>query len=297
MNARFRLSLPGIEFDVRTRPGVEIVENQRLYSDFLNVGPTSPRPFRAPVALVIEEPRPDPGWSVVFDTGESWLAYRDHGDLVFAFPSSTRPGTFWWIARLRVRRPAVTIACDPEVLERTRTLTRVTNPLRYPLDQLLTMMLLADRGGCIVHAAGVYRGGRGIACVGRSGAGKTTLMHLLEDSPHLGRMSDDRVILRAGDPPLISGTPWAGEGMVAANDTAELAALVFLHQGPAHRLAPITPREAATQLLPTTSIPWFDEKTMTGCLETLDRLVRLVPAYDLVFCLDRGVTDLVDQII
>jgi hypothetical protein len=142
----------------------------------------------------------------------------------------------------------------------------------------------------------VHRNGRGVACVGRSGAGKTTLIGLLEGRGDFARLSDDRVILRAGDPPRISGTPWAGEGMVAANDTAELAALVFLHQGPAHDLQRITPGEAAAQLLPTTSIPWFDETAMTGCLATLDRLLRDTPAYNLVFRLDGGVADLIDRL-
>jgi hypothetical protein len=84
--------------------------------------------------------------------------------------------------------------------------------------------------------------------------------------------------------------------MIAANETADLAAFIFLHQGPAHELQPITPREAAAQLLPTTSIPWFDEAAMTGCLATLDRLLRDTPAYNLVFRLDRGVADLIDQL-
>jgi len=187
--------------------------------------------------------------------------------------------------------------CDPEVIEKTPTLTRIANPIHYPLDQLLTMFLLAERGGCIVHAAGVHRNGRGIACIGRSGAGKTTLMALLEGRADLDRLSDDRLILRAGEPSLVSGTPWAGEGMVAANDTAELAALVFLHQGTTHDLSAIAPREAAAQLLPTTSIPWFDEPAMTGCLATLDRLVRDTPAFNLQFSLDGGVADLIDRLI
>jgi hypothetical protein len=123
------------------------------------------------------------------------------------------------------------------------------------------------------------------------------LMALLEGRADLDRLSDDRLILRAGEPSLVSGTPWAGEGMVAANDTAELAALVFLHQSPDHDLQPITPREAAAQLLPTTSIPWFDETAMTGCLATLDRLVRDTPAFNLQFSLDGGVADLIDRLI
>lgn len=297
MRSDFRLGLPGIDFTVRSERGIEIVEDHPLYRDFLGKARSQPADLEVPIEVVIDEPRPDPTWPVVFDSGDSWLAYRDDSDLVFAFRSGTDAGAYWWLARLTPADPKVTVLCDPEVIERTPALTRIANPIHYPLDQLLTMMLLANRGGCIVHAAGVHRNGRGIACIGRSGAGKTTLMELLDTRVDLVRLSDDRLILRVDEPPLVSGTPWAGEGMVAANSTAELAALVFLHQGPAHELQEISPQEAAAQLLPTTSIPWFDEGSMTGCLDTLDRLVRNTPAYNLVFRVDHGAAELIDRII
>lgn len=42
---------------------------------------------------------------------------------------------------------------------------------------------------------------------------------------------------------------------------------------------------------------WFDENAMTGCLATLDRLVRETPAFNLEFGLDSGVADLIDHMI
>jgi hypothetical protein len=296
MSTSFHLDIPGVVFDLQTRPGIEVVEHHPFYREFYGRRRATTDALTARVEVTIGRPLPDPGWPVVFDSGDAWLAFRDGGDLIFAFRSPVEPGAFWWVARLIGGGPIIRVVCDPEVVDCTPELERIANPIHYPLDQLLTMVLLAGRGGCIVHAAGVHRGGRGVACVGRSGAGKTTLMGLLDGRGDLARLSDDRVILRVGDPPRISGTPWAGEGMIAANETADLAAFIFLHQGPAHELQPITPREAAAQLLPTTSIPWFDEAAMTGCLATLDRLLRDTPAYNLVFRLDRGVADLIDQL-
>jgi hypothetical protein len=296
MSGGFTLAIPGVVFSVHSPPGIEVAELHPLYREFVGNPSAAEGSMRVRVDVFVDVPRVDPRWPVVFDSGESWLALRNGDDLVLAFRSPTDPGALWWTAQLTPGGSIVVVTCDPEVIEETPSLTRIANPIHYPLDQLLTMFLLADRGGCIVHAAGVHRGGRGVACVGRSGAGKTTLMGLLEVRTGLGRLSDDRVILRAGDPPLISGTPWAGEGMVAANGTVDLAALIFLHQGPSHELQAITPREAAAQLLPTTSIPWFDERAMTGCLATLDRLIHDTPAYNLVFRLDGGVADLIDQL-
>ncbi len=297
MTEAFRLEIPGVVYDVQSGPGIAIVEEHPLYREFIGLEPSPGPSLQVRVNVRIDAPRPDPRWTVAFDSGDSWLAYRDGHDLVFAFRSPVERGAFWWTAHLSSATPVVEVVCDPEIIERSSDRMLIANPIHYPLDQLLTMMLLSGRGGCIVHAAGVHRGGRGVACIGRSGAGKTTLMGLLEGSGDLGRLSDDRVILRAGDPPLISGTPWAGEGMVASNHTTDLAALVFLHQGTAHELLAITPQEAAAQILPTTSIPWFDESAMTGCLETLDRLVRKTPAFNLKFRLDHGVADLIDRLI
>ncbi len=297
MSQPFALEIPGLVFEVHAPPGIEFAEEHPLYRQFLRVSPRNAGCLHVDVEVLIADPEVDPRCTIVFDSGESWLAVRNGRELVLAFRSPTDPGAFWWTAQFTPEAAKVKVICDPEVIETTSSLTRIANPLHYPLDQLLTMFLLADRGGCIVHAAGIHRGGRGIACIGRSGAGKTTLMSLLEQRTDLDRLSDDRLILRVGEPPLVSGTPWAGEGMVAANDTAELAALVFLHQGPVNGLHPITPRQAAAQLLPTTSIPWFDEAAMTGCLATLDRLTRDTPAFDLQFGLDGGVADLIGEII
>ncbi|MCJ7754898.1 MAG: hypothetical protein MUP13_10070 [Thermoanaerobaculales bacterium] len=297
MSGTFTLAIPGVVFSVHSPPGIDISEMHPLYREFIGNSSSPTESLHALVELAVDDPRIDTRWPVVFDSGDSWLALRDDGDMVFAFRSPTEPGAFWWTAQFTPGETNIRVTCDPEVIEKTPTRTRIANPIHYPLDQLLTMFLLAQRGGCIVHAAGVHRKGRGIACIGRSGAGKTTLMSLLEGRTDLERLSDDRLILRAGEPPLVSGTPWAGEGMVAANDTADLAALIFLHQGPAHALQPITPREAAAQLLPTTSIPWFDEAAMTGCLATLDRLIRDTPVFNLEFRLDSGVADLVDRLI
>jgi hypothetical protein len=297
MSAPFSLAIPGIRFDLHAPTGIEIEERHPLYREFVGNTDRTTDSVQVSVEIVVGDPAIDPLWGIVFDTGDSWLALRDDGDLVLAFRSPTQPGAFWWTARFARSETEVRVTCDPEVIERSPTVTSIVNPIHYPLDQLLTMMLLSSRGGCIVHAAGIQRGGRGVACVGRSGAGKTTLMGLLEGRTDLDRLSDDRLILRAGQPPLISGTPWAGEGMVAANRTAELGGLLFLHQGPSHELHEITPREAAAQLLPTTSIPWFDETAMTGCLATLDRLIADTPAFNLQFRLDGGVADLIDRLI
>ena len=257
MSGAFTLAIPGIRFELQTLPRDRDRGGHPLYREFVGHTETAPRTRWGSGR--------GSGWDPAIDSREKRFRHRrqlacpprgrrPRSCLPFTHP----PGAFWWTARFAPGETEVQVTCDPEMIARTPAVTRIANPIHDPLDQILTMFLLAERGGCIVHAAGVERGGRGVACIGRSGAGKTTLMGLLEGRTDLDRLSDDRLILRVGEPPSISGTPWAGEGMVAANDTAGLTALIFLHQGPDHDLQPIAPREAAAQLLPTTSIPWLD---------------------------------------
>ncbi len=290
------LQIATVEFSMKTSPRMELVEENPLYREFiLNV--ESRAPIKIPVTITVAEPLVDAGWNVAFDNDESWLAFRDRADLVIGFRSPTEPGAFWWLARISEDGPAIDIVCHPEVANCPPEKSRMNNPLHYPLDQILTMLILAQRNACIVHAAGVARRGAGVACIGRSGAGKTTLMELIGSDLPLDRLSDDRVILTAESKPQIYGTPWAGEGMVAANLSADLAALVFLHQGEKHELRPIDAKAAVEQLFPTTSIPWFDEPRMSGCLQTLDTVVSGVPAYDLVFRRDSSVAEILDELI
>ncbi len=292
MNDTLSLEIAGLEFRIVTDAKIAVVSEDPLYRDFVG-RPTTAADLRVPVELGINDPRPDRGWPVVFESGESWVAHRDGENVVISFRSPTAPDGFWWRASFEGNEPRVKLDFSADLVDRTASPPRLVDPLQYPLDQLLTMLILADRGGCIVHAAGIARGGRGIAFVGRSGAGKSTLMRIFEHREEYQRLSDDRLVIRMVDGhPRVFGTPWAGEGLVAANLAAELAAVVFLHQRDENALHRIDPSDAAAQLLPTTSVPWFDEPRMSGCLATLDEVVRTSPVYDLHFRPELAVADL-----
>ncbi|MGD9253629.1 MAG: hypothetical protein PVG92_06820 [Holophagae bacterium] len=296
MSATSVLAIAGIELKLEAPNGLSLINEAPLYRPFTKGEGTHPEPEQLPASLTIGDPVPDPGWAVLFDSGESWLAYGDGDDVVFAFRSPTSPGRFWWFARLVGGDSPIELLFDAELIANGGQGDVLPDALNYPLDQLLLMWLLATRRGCIVHAAGAARDGRGVVYVGRSGAGKTTLMRQLEDLGNLRRLSDDRIILRLGPPHRLYGTPWAGEGLVAANEAAEIAALVFIHQGSDHQLEPIAPARAAYQLLPTTSVPFFDEDRSSACIKTLDELVGAVPAYDLHCRPDPGVADVIEPL-
>lgn len=294
MPEALRLHIAGLAYRLEAPSGLRLVDTDPLYRGFLCGPPAGVEAEEISVSIEVGRVPPPSESNVAFDSVESWLAARDGHDLQVFFRSPTDSGRHWWRATVPAAGTPIHLVFAPELLEDDGQ--TLVNPLHYPLDQLLTMWLLATRHGCILHAAGFSRSGRGLACIGRSGAGKTTLMAQLSRMTGLLRLSDDRVTVGVGQDPAIFGTPWAGEGLVAGNASAELGALVFLHHGEEHRLEAIDARAAAHQLLPTTSIPWFDTHRATAVLATLDELVRSVPAYDLHFRPDPGVVEVVESL-
>ncbi len=291
MNGEIHLHIAGLRYRLRAPPGVRLVDDHELYRDFVGGPPAGVTEEDVVVSVEVTDVRPPPTSAVIFDSGESWLAARDGDGLRLFFRSPNDADRYWWRATVPEADRQIRLEFAPELLESGGALA---NPLHYPLDQLLTMWLLAVGRGCILHAAGAGHAGRATVFVGRSGAGKTTLMAQLAEQPDLNRLSDDRVAVRLDRAATAFGTPWAGEGLVAGNLAGRLTALVFLHRGDRHHLQPIDARAAAHQLLPTTSIPWFDEARTAACLATLDELIRSVPAYNLYFRPDRGVVEVVE---
>ena len=292
MKHRLDLEIGRIHFAVSIPPGVRLVEDDPRYEPFLDCGRDTPGQLEVPVGLELGEAPDTRGLDVLFDTGESWRAYRDGGDFLLQHaigPGHEKP---LWLARLVSEGPRVVIHCGSALIERGGDSTTLRSPLHYPLDQLLMMFLLPRHEGLLLHATGVRNEDRCAVFPGRSGAGKSTLARLLAHHGGLEQLSDDRVVVRwIGSSALAFGTPWAGTEQVAANASAELGALVFLHQAEENRLKPIGSGAALRQLLPTASILWFDQQRADASLGLCKRLVEGVPAYEIHFRNEPAVYD------
>ena len=165
-------------------------------------------------------------------------------------------------------------------------------PLLHPVDRVLSMGVLANRGGFIVHSCGWSCNGKSVLFPGVSGAGKTTICRQLMAAGQGIVLSDDRVILREGaDGFRACGTPWPGDAKQARNEAAPLAAICFIEKLPEHRLLPIRPAEALRRLLEAASVPWFSSALQDHVLPLVERLVSTVPAYRLGFHPEPGVID------
>jgi hypothetical protein len=167
----------------------------------------------------------------------------------------------------------------------------------YATDSVLRILhtlLLAERGGALMHAASALRNGRAHVFFGPSGAGKSTIVGLAPDDATL--LSDEVSYLkRDREAYLACGTPFTGElERVGANVSAPLAGLYRLVQGAGHRLEPMAPADGARALLESVLCFAIDPVVVTHVFETACDLVTRVPVQTLVFERDASVWDLIE---
>jgi hypothetical protein len=292
-----RLSLGGFDFRMAAEGFPLVHEADAAYRPFLLQAPAAP-PAADTVRVRFEvSPRPSFEGRAILQSTATWsiLARGGERGFVFRLPSEAEPA---WVARFRPGSSEVSIVCSPRLLEAEGRTTALPSGLfAYPLDQVLTMYLLGDRG-LVLHAAGALVDGRGIAFSGVSGAGKSTLTGLAAGRPAWEPLSDDRVVVRAeGSVPRLWGTPWSGEGQVAEHRCGEMAWLLFLEQGTIPEVCPLTPAQALPRLLQTASLPWYDAEYLETSLAACDRLVRTIPCAVLSFRPDIGAIEVVERLL
>ncbi|MFY9905583.1 MAG: hypothetical protein WBD45_02940 [Terriglobales bacterium] len=130
------------------------------------------------------------------------------------------------------------------------TVRQDANP--YSLDTVLRILhslILAERGGFLLHAASAICDGQAFLFSGVSGAGKTTMTRLAP--PDVTLLTDEISYLRPNAGRYAAfGTPFAGElARSGENCSAPVSALFFLEQGPENRIAEISSAEAVRRLM------------------------------------------------
>ena len=169
-----------------------------------------------------------------------------------------------------------------------------SNP--YSLDSVLRILhslILAERGGFLLHAASAICGGRAYLFSGVSGAGKTTMTRLAPADITL--LTDEISYLRpSADGYAAFGTPFAGElARAGENCTAPVSALFFLEQGPENRVDELTSAEAVRRLMRNILFFAEDHRLVEKLLATACDFVARVPIRRLTFYPDARVWELV----
>jgi hypothetical protein len=174
------------------------------------------------------------------------------------------------------------------------TVRQNANP--YSLDSVLRILhslILAQRGGFLLHAASGICDGRAYLFSGVSGAGKTTMTRLAPDDVTL--LTDEISYLHPGGEGYSAfGTPFAGElARPGENCVAPVAALFFLKQGPENRIDDLPPAEAVRRLMRNILFFAEDPGLVKKLLDTACDFVARVPIRQLTFYPDNRVWDLV----
>jgi hypothetical protein len=167
-----------------------------------------------------------------------------------------------------------------------------SNP--YSLDSVLRILhslILAERGGFLLHAASAICNGGAFLFSGVSGAGKTTMTKLAP--PDVTLLTDEISYLRPiGSGYLAFGTPFSGElAKSGENCAAPVAALFFLEQGPENRIEELSPAEAVRRLMRNILFFAEDRILVEKLFATACDFVNTVPIRRLTFYPDTRVWD------
>jgi hypothetical protein len=166
----------------------------------------------------------------------------------------------------------------------------------YAIDSVLRIvhtLILASRGGFLLHAASAIRGGRAFLFAGVSGAGKTTISRLAPRDVTL--LTDEISYVRHnGDGYRACGTPFAGElAKLGDNVSAPIAGVFLLQKGLHHRLEPIDRSHAVGALLRNILFFAHDQDLVRLVFQSACDFVHAVPIHRLTFSPERDVWDLI----
>jgi hypothetical protein len=165
-----------------------------------------------------------------------------------------------------------------------------SNP--YSLDSVLRILhslILAERGGLLLHAASAICDGRAYLFSGVSGAGKTTMTRLAPSDITL--LTDEISYLRPSAGGYAAfGTPFAGElARSGENCSAPVAALFFLEKGPENRVDELPAADALRRLMRNILFFAEDKGLVEKLLGTACDFVARVPIRRLTFYPDARV--------
>ncbi|HCF62124.1 MAG TPA: hypothetical protein DFS52_29545 [Myxococcales bacterium] len=145
--------------------------------------------------------------------------------------------------------------------------------------QVLSMRLLAERGGVLLHASGIACE-RAILFVGPSGAGKTTAAR--NSRAKATTFCDDRAVvyLDRGGEYRVLASPFQQRSRSVPGDHP-LAALCLLTQALRPRVRELSRARGVARLASRAFLPLWDRQAVERSLSFLGRLARRVPTVDL----------------
>ena len=290
------LNIGGVKFNMALPDDFIIHEREAAYREFFSQDFKNSGTVNIDVCLELDKKMDMSSYTLICDTRQAWLMYRKGSAycLVLQPRSFSHPHS---VVQFDLEKPRLTVYPGGKYITHKKTVTKMTNPLHYPLDQLLLMYILARRQGVLLHAAGINISGLGFVFPGSSGAGKSTLVRQFMPQYRNLILSDDRIIIRnIKNRYQLFGTPWPGEAGNALNQSLNLNAFFFLNKATANRITELKSQQAMEKLLHVTSIPWFDANVLPDLLESCQQLTTNIPCYDLFFKPDTGIRTFLQEL-
>lgn len=183
------LRLADIEFQISADPGIfpQIIPRHQAFVTDPSAHP-SPNTPHIPLHLARELPDPIESPIRIWEVADGPAPWK-----VFDYPQESRiflyfPGQEPWQLLFRPyhrQRPFLLKVVGKETIVL----------LPYPLDILLLYLVSTRHPLLLVHGSGFVLNSRGFVCLGRSGAGKTSILNLAQSDGGL-RIQDDRLIIR-----------------------------------------------------------------------------------------------------
>jgi len=149
--------------------------------------------------------------------------------------------------------------------------------------RVLAAYRLVERGGVLLHSAGVVDQEQADLFLGRSGAGKTTLSRLGLASGRIVLSDDINAVTWAAGQPMVHKVPFSGElGRTDTHDTAYPARSVCrLVKDQQTTLSPLRPAESLALLIVCSPIVNSDPYRFGQLTQNLEAIARNLPCYRL----------------
>jgi hypothetical protein len=227
----------------------------------------------------------------IFDSGSAWSLFRNQGKYVLqdsSFDFDPPPNQ---LVILESDFKSGDIYINDEIFKNLSI-----DPLGFPLNQVLMILLLSRCKGIMLHACGIDDRGYGYLFLGNSGHGKSTIARLWSENKATV-LNDDRIIVREINGELLMyGTPWPGDFKEVSSKGLPIRKLFFLRHGEQNSAVPKKGREAVLMLLTRCFPPIWDKKGMEYTMGLCHRLVHKIPCYEFSFEPDRKIVDFVKNI-
>ena len=166
----------------------------------------------------------------------------------------------------------------------------------YSVDAVLRIVhsiLLARRGGFLLHSASLIRDGKAFLFAGASEAGKTTISRLAP--PHVTLLTDEISYVRRQPGGYFAfGTPFRGElAKPGENVSAPISHLYLLAKGQENRIDPVASADAVRSLLSNVLFFANDDELVQAIFHSAFEFVSRVPVSRLTFVPDARAWELI----